>query len=256
MSGTVATGFAALVGVCVGSFLNVCVFRWPGGDSVREPASRCLGCGTPVRWFENIPLVGYLLLRGRCARCGVRLSVQYPLVEAATGLIWAGMVHRWGMHPEALRGGLFLTILLGISLADVRTYIIPDQFTVGGAGAGLVLAILPGGVSLAEAATGALLGFGLLWGVAALGKILFRRDAMGGGDVKMMAMVGAFLGSGGVLVTLFSGALAGSVIFGPVAYRTGKLVPFGLFLALGAGVAYSWGEEVIRWYMGVVMSLY
>ena len=253
MSGGAVVGTAAVLGACAGSFLNVCVARWPGGGSVVSPPSRCGSCAAPVRWFQNIPVLSYLALRGRCARCDVRLTLQYPVIEVAVALIWAGMAAQWGVQAEAVRGGLFLTLLLGIALTDARTYIIPDQFTLGGAAAGLLLAPFAGGPDLADAALGAAIGFGLLWLIAALGRIVFGKDAMGGGDVKMMAMAGAFLGPAGVVLTLFAGALIGSIIFGPVSLRTGKLVPFGIFLAVGAGIAYGWGDVVMAWYLDAVL---
>ena len=255
MSGGVVVWAVAGLGALAGSFLNVCVARWPGGGSALSPPSRCDSCAAPVRWFQNIPVLSYLALWGRCARCEVRLSLQYPLVEVAVALIWAGMASRSGVTVEAVRGSIFLTILLGISLTDARTYIIPDQFTLGGSVAGLLLAPFAGGPDLADAALGAGLGFGLLWLIAALGRIVFGKDAMGGGDVKMMAMAGAFLGPAGVVLTLFAGALIGSIIFGPVSLRTGKLVPFGVFLAVGAGLAYGWGDVVIAWYLDTVLRL-
>lgn len=254
MSGAAVTA-AAVLGACAGSFLNVCVDRWPGGESVVSPRSRCDSCKAPVRWFQNVPVLSYLLLRGRCARCNVRLSLQYPFVEVAAALIWAGMAIHWGAEMEAVRGSLFFTLLLGIALTDGRSYIIPDQFSVGGALAGLALAPLAGGPTLASAALGGGLGLGLLWLIAWLGRVAFGKDAMGGGDIKMMAMVGAFLGPAGVILTLFGGSLLGSVIFGPVSLRTGRLVPFGIFLALGAGVAYLWGDALIEWYLHTVLRL-
>ena len=255
MSGWAVVTAAGVLGACVGSFLNVCVARWPGGGSVVSPPSRCDSCAAPVRWFQNIPMLSYLMLRGRCASCEFRLTLQYPLIEVAVALIWAGMAAQWGTQAEAVRGSLFLTILLGIALTDARTYIIPDQLTLGGAAAGLVLAPFAGGPELMDAALGAAIGFVLLWLIAALGRIVFGKDAMGGGDVKMMAMAGAFLGPAGVILTLFAGALIGSIIFGPVSLRTGKLVPFGIFLALGAGIAYGWGDVVIAWYLDAVLRL-
>lgn len=252
MSPTFVTLLAGSAGLCVGSFLNVCVLRWTAGDSVVAPRSHCRGCGARLRWFQALPVAGYLLVGGRCASCGVWISLQYPLAEIAAGLIWAGAAYQWGLHPEALRGAIFLTLLLGIALADARTYLIPDQFSLGGTGAGAATALLPGGLDLSASAVGALLGFSLMWVVAAAGRAVFRKAAVGGGDIKMMAMVGAFLGPAGVLVTLFAGALAGSLVFGPVSFRTGKLVPFGVFLALGAGVAYGWGSEIVGWYLQLV----
>ena len=246
---------AGILGAALGSFLNVCVYRWPNDESVIRPPSRCPGCGTPVRWRDNVPVFGYLLLRGRCRSCGIRLSLQYPLVEALVALIWAGLALYLGPDPEVLRGGLFLTILLGIALTDARTYIIPDQFSLGGMILGLALSPLPGGVDVVQSLSGAALGFGLLWLVAVLGKLAFKKDAMGGGDVKMMAMVGAFLGPAGVVLTLFLGALLGSVVFGPISWKTKKLVPFGIFLGLGAMVSYGWGTQLVEWYVGQVLGL-
>lgn len=255
MSGWGIVAAAAVLGACAGSFLNVCVDRWPCGKSVVSPPSHCDSCGAPVRWFRNIPVISYLALRGRCSACDVPLTLQYPLVEAAVALIWAGMAAHWGAGAEAVRGSLFLTILLGIALTDARTYIIPDQFTLGGTALGLLLAPLADGPTLAEAALGAAIGFGFLWLVAVVGKFFFGKDAMGGGDVKMMAMAGAFLGPPGVVITLFAGALFGSIIFGPISLRTGRLVPFGIFLALGAGIAHGWGDALVAWYLDTVLSL-
>jgi leader peptidase (prepilin peptidase)/N-methyltransferase len=158
--------------------------------------------------------------------------------------IWFGAV---------LRGGLFLTILLGIAVSDARTYIIPDQFSLGGAAIGLALAPLAGGPDLTGALLGSALGFGFLWATAAVGKLVLGKDAMGGGDVKMMAMVGAFVGPAGVLLTLFGGSLLGALVFAPTSLRTGKLVPFGIFLALGAGIAYTWGDAIVAWYASAVL---
>ena len=245
---------AGALGLCVGSFLNVCVFRWTAGESATSPSSRCRSCGQPVRWRENVPVVGYLVVRGKCPRCGARVSLQYPLAEAATGLIWAAAALHWGVHPEALRGAVFLTLLLGIALADARTYLIPDQFSVGGTALGLASAPLAGGPNVISSASGAVLGFCLLWGVAFVGKLVFKKPAMGGGDVKTMAMIGAFLGPAGTLIALFAGALAGAVVFGPVSLRSGKLVPFGVFLAVGAGAAYAWGDRIAGWYMGLLLG--
>ncbi len=241
---------AGVFGSVLGSFLNVCTFRWPQDQSVVHPPSHCPACDSPIRWYDNIPLVSYLLLlRARCRSCGVFISPQYPLVELATGLIWAGSFLQYGLSVEAARGALFLSLLLGIAITDARFYIIPDEFSLGGGVLGLALAPLPGGITILQAVLGAGVGFGLLWLVARVGSWLFRKDAMGGGDLKMMGMVGAFLGIPGVLLTLFLGALLGSVVFGPISWKTGKLVPFGIFLAAGAAVAYGWGDSLIQWYV-------
>jgi leader peptidase (prepilin peptidase)/N-methyltransferase len=240
---------AALLGASIGSFLNVCAYRWPEEQSVVSPPSRCPSCDSAIAWYDNVPVLGWLWLRGRCRRCRAPISIQYPLVELATAGIWVMAAWRFGLSVQALSVAVFFTILLGIALADARFYIIPDEFTLGGLAIGLVLAFVPGGIGPVRALLGAALGFGLLWAVGAVGAWAFRKEAMGGGDIKMMAMVGAFLGPVGVLLTLFLGALFGTLVFAPISYRTGKLVPFGIFLALGAAVTEPFGEAMIDWYV-------
>ena len=241
--------YAAVVGACVGSFLNVCVYRWPAGLSVISPPSRCPVCETRIRWYDNIPVLGWIFLRGRCRECGSRISAQYPLIELTTASLWLAAALRYGFTWQALSTAVFFTLLLGIALTDARTYIIPDQFSLGGLVIGLLLSLAPGGIEPLQSFLGAALGFALLWMVAVLGEWAFKKPAMGGGDIKMMAMVGAFLGMPGVLLTIFLGALFGSLIFGPISIKTGKLVPFGIFLALGAGIAEGWGSQIVNWYL-------
>jgi len=244
---------AGLLGAALGSFLNVCVHRWPRDESIVSPRSRCPACGRAIGWYDNIPVVSWLLLRGRCRGCGAPISAQYPLVELAAAAIWAGVAGWLGPGMESVRIALFLTILLGIALTDARHYIIPDEFTLGGLGIGLALAAPPGGMEFTRAAIGAAIGFAVLWVVAVVGEKAFRKPAMGGGDIKMMAMVGAFVGAQGVFLTIFLGALLGALIFGPISLKTGKLVPFGIFLAMGAAVTAIWGPAVVEWYISTFL---
>ena len=241
--------YAALLGAAVGSFLNVCIYRWPEGESVVSPRSRCPVCGHEIGWRDNVPVLSWVLLRGRCRGCGTPISVQYPLVELTTALLWLAAALRFGASWQALSTALFFTLLLGIAMTDARKYIIPDEFTLGGLAAGILLSLAPGGISPLQSALGAALGFGLLYAIAVAGEWIFRKPAMGGGDIKMMAMVGAFLGPPGVLLTLFLGALLGTLIFAPIGMKTGKLVPFGIFLALGAAVTEPWGGWMTDWYV-------
>jgi prepilin signal peptidase PulO-like enzyme (type II secretory pathway) len=178
----------------------------------------------------------------------VPVSYQYPLVELVTALLWVAAALRYGLAWQALSMALFLTILLGIALTDARTYIIPDEFSLGGLLLGLLLALAPGTLSFWQALAGAALGFGILFLAGALGEWWMKKPAMGGGDIKMMAMVGAFLGPLGAVLTIFLGALVGTLVFGPYSLRTGKLVPFGIFLAIGAAVTQAWGGDILRWY--------
>lgn len=258
---------AGLFGLALGSFLNVCSLRWPQDESVVSPPSRCPRCGVGVRWYDNVPVLSWLLLRGRCRSCREPISVQYPLVEATTALVWAGMVAVHGPGWEALRGGIFLTLLFGISLSDARFYIIPDEFSLGGTVVGLGLAFLPGGPGAPEALLGAAVGYATLWLVAVGGTWAIKRlfpgrleeagvdQAMGGGDVKMMMMVGAFVGVWGVVQTLFLGSVLALLVYAPVASFSRRLIPLGVFLAAAGAVTWTWGEAMLRWYLTQVVGI-
>lgn len=246
---SLAAVVGGLFGAVIGSFLNVCIVRLPAEQSVVSPPSRCPQCGKPVEWRDNIPMLSWLLLGGKCRGCGKPISILYPLVELATALLWAGMAWYYGLSLEALTGALFGTLLIGIALTDAREYIIPNEFTYGGLVIGLVLSAAGGLDAVLSALIGAVVGFGILWLVGVAGRWAFKEEAMGGGDIKMMAMVGAFVGWQGVLLTIFLGALAGTAIFLPLTLLgRKKLVPFGVFLAIGAAVTYVIGPSIIEWY--------
>lgn len=252
----VIVALAGVYGAMLGSFLNVCVYRLPLDQSVVRPRSRCPRCGNSIAWYDNVPVLSWLALRGRCRRCAERISVQYPLVELAVGLVWAAAVWRYSVSIAALSSGLFVTLLIGILLTDARHMIIPDEFSLGGLGAGLALAALPGGIGFVAAIAGAALGFGLLWAAGAVGRWWAGREAMGGGDLKMMAMVGAFLGWQGVLLTVFLGSLVGTLANLPALLRRERYreVPFGIYLAAGALVTLVAGDALIRWYAAFLVG--
>jgi leader peptidase (prepilin peptidase)/N-methyltransferase len=289
--------FVFLLGICIGSFINVLVYRLPESASVVRPGSRCRSCGRPLGWSENIPVLSYLLQRGRCRGCGTRISLQYPVVELAVGLLFLGNFLVYGdggsglealASPRWIVGAVFTTLLLAIAVTDLRTYLIPNELSLGGALLGLVLSALPDGLTVLQSFLGAVLGAGLLLAVAWVGRIVFGREAMGMGDVKMMAMVGAFVGWEGVFLTVFLGALLGTLVYGPfvlvrrvMARRRAagpdsapprgdgegetppaaagdgadeeivdrELVPFGFFLAPAAALAYYLGEDLVRAYL-------
>jgi len=236
--------------------VNVVIYRVPRDESIVTPRSHCPNCDTELSSRDNIPVVSWLLLRARCRNCGEPISAMYPLIELATAAIWAGMVWQHGPSLEAARGAVFFTILLGIAMTDARTYLIPDEFSLGGLVIGLLFSVPDGLPGFGQAVLGAAVGFGVLWAVGTLGTWIFRKEAMGGGDIKMMAMVGAFLGWQGVLLTIFLGALLGTVIFVPISIvKRGKLVPFGIFLALGAAATWLAGPALIGWYRTSVLGL-
>jgi leader peptidase (prepilin peptidase)/N-methyltransferase len=250
---------AFLFGLLIGSFLNVCIHRLPKDLSVVRPRSRCPACERTIAWYDNIPLLSYALLGGRCRHCGVRISPRYPLVELLTGLLFMAAVLDLGATPAAYKLCLLAALLVGLIFSDLEERILPDEFTLGGLAAGLLLAWfipvgdgtadallwlagIPAGprlVSLAEAALGAALPAGFLW----LGGWLFEKvrhkEGLGLGDVKLVAMIGAFLGLRGALLTLLAGSVLGSVVGLFYIKLTGKdpatyQLPFGTFLGVAA----------------------
>ncbi len=248
---SMVVAFAGLVGAIVGSFLNVCIARWPAEESVVKPRSRCPDCKSLIAWYDNLPVVSWIVLRAKCRHCGKGISVQYPLIELATAGVWAYTAYQHGPSLAALQWAVFGTILLGIAMTDAQQYIIPDEFSLGGLVIGLLFSLAGGLPGLGQAVVGAIVGFGVLYLVGFLGTMAFKEEAMGGGDIKMMGMVGAFLGWQGVLLTIFLGALAGSIIFVPLSLiGRRKLVPFGVFLSVGAAATYLFGEPLLAWYRG------
>lgn len=269
---------AGVYGLLIGSFLNVCSLRWPVDESVVRPRSKCPKCDAVIAWYDNIPVASWLVLRGRCRSCGVSVSMQYPLVELTTALMWAGAFALHGPSWEALRGSVFLTMLFGISISDARFYIIPDQFSIGGAVIGFGMSFLAGGIGWTQSLMGAAAGYGVLWFVGVTGTWMIKRlqpgrleeagvdQAMGGGDIKMMAMVGSFVGLWGVALTIFLGSVVALVtilvrsIFAMAKSGTERdelerLIPFGVFLAAGGGVAWVWGAALVNWYLSSVIGL-
>jgi leader peptidase (prepilin peptidase)/N-methyltransferase len=258
---------AGLFGLLFGSFLNVCSLRWPVDESVVSPGSRCPNCLEPVRWYDNIPVLSWLILRGRCRFCSAPVSVQYPLVELATGLMWAGTFAAYGPTPESFRGAIFLTIVFGIAISDARFYIIPDQFSLGGAVLGFGLSFLPGGVGWLGSLVGGAVGYSVLLLIGVVGTWVIKKlspgrleeagvdQAMGGGDIKMVMMIGTFLGVWGVALTIFLGSLFALVVFGPISAISKRLIPLGVFLAAGAGMAYAFGDLMVGWYLTSVVGL-
>jgi leader peptidase (prepilin peptidase)/N-methyltransferase len=190
----------------------------------------------------------WLALRGRCRSCREPISWTYPALELITAAIWVGLAAVYGPTWHALQGAILFSLLLAIALIDGQHYLIPDALSLGGLGAGLALSLLPGAPTPLVSVLGAALGFGVLLAVGILGEWAFRKPAMGGGDMKMMAMVGAFLGPAGAMLTIFLGAVVGTVVFGPVSLKTKKDVPFGVFLALGAVIAFLFGDSIVEGY--------
>jgi leader peptidase (prepilin peptidase)/N-methyltransferase len=242
-----------VLGALIGSFLNVCIHRLPRGESIVRPGSRCPSCTTPIRPLDNIPIASFLWLRGRCRACGHRIAVRYPAVEAFNAAGYILLWYRFGPTPETAVYAIFYSALLVVTFIDWDHQIIPNRITLPGIAIGLFSAatVLAGGFM--DAVLGAVLGGGLLYAVAVGSEWVLKKEAMGLGDVKLLAMIGAFLGWKAVLLTIFVGALSGSVIgLTLMAIRVkqrGDPIPFGPFLALGAMAALFAGPELIAWYL-------
>ncbi len=246
----------AIVGVfgaLIGSFLNVCIHRLPKGESIVRPGSRCPACATPLRPFDNIPILSFLWLRGRCRSCGKRIAIRYPAVEALNTIGYILLWSRYGLTPEGAVYAAFYSSLLVVTFIDWDHQIIPNRITLPGIAIGLLSAatVLAGGFM--DAVLGAALGGGLLYAVAVGSEWILKKEGMGLGDVKLLAMIGAFLGWKAVLLTVFVGALSGSVIgltlMAARVKQRGEPIPFGPFLALGAISALFAGPELIAWYL-------
>ncbi len=244
---------AGLFGLITGSFLNVVIYRLPRGKSVVWPASACGACGRELRWFENIPIVSWVVLGAKCARCKAPISWHYPLVEATTAVLFVLVTWLTPAGPLLAARLIFvcgLVVLFGI---DLEHQILPNSITLPGIVAGLIFS-LAGPPGLRDAVIGVLLGGGVLYAIAA-GYYLWRREeGLGMGDVKMLAMIGAFLGWQAVLLTLVLASLSGAVIgVAMMALQRGTMkyaLPFGTFLALGALVAMLAGQPIVDWYLG------
>jgi len=269
------------VGACVGSFLNVCIGRWPDGLSVVKPRSRCPKCGHQIKATENIPIVSWLLLRGRCSGCHERISIQYPIVELLVGLLWLGAFLQFGMSFTAFRVAVFATVLLGISITDAKHFLIPDGFTVFGLFFVLVSSLVA--LYLGESAPfagpwdafiGMCVGAGAISIVGWLGEVWLKRPAMGFGDVTLMAVVGAAVGPTRALLTIFIAAVLAPIVLLGVVYPLSargladdqgqtelaleasggwrkRELPFGVFLAPAALIALLSGDVIIAWYLRI-----
>jgi leader peptidase (prepilin peptidase) / N-methyltransferase len=269
------------VGAAIGSFLNVCIGRWPDGLSVVKPRSRCPKCGHQIKASENIPILSWLMLRGKCSNCRERISIQYPIVELLVGLIWLDAYGHFGMSFTAFRVAVFVTVLLGIAITDAKHFVIPDGFTVFG----LFFVLLTSFVALYlresepfagpwDAILGMCVGAGAIAIVGWLGEVWLKRPAMGFGDVTLMAVVGAAVGPVRSLLTIFIAAVLAPIVLLGIVYPLSargladdkgqtelalesggewrkRELPFGVFLAPAALIALVHGDAIIAWYLRI-----
>jgi leader peptidase (prepilin peptidase)/N-methyltransferase len=270
--------FAALFGLIIGSFLNVCIVRIPERKSIVLPSSACPKCGAAIRPWDNIPVVSWLLLGGKCRACKTKISAMYPVVELLTALLFWACYEAFGLTTESLKWSIFSALMIVLVFTDMRERILPDVVNYSGFVAGLLLSLItkPSDgtalwlarrifefpppvpvISLADALLGAAFGSGLLWLVAELYFRLRGREGMGLGDVKMMLMAGAFLGLKRTLLTILAGSVLGSVL--GLAFMLARRkesdyeLPFGSFLGMAAVLVMFFGTPVVNWYLSLVM---
>ena len=247
-----AASAAFFVGACIGSFLNVVIYRLPRGESIVSPRSRCPGCGRAIRAWENIPIVSFIALGGKCAGCGGAISWRYPAVELLTAAGYAAIFLLDGFGIQMLRDLLFFSLLVPIAFIDIDHRIIPDELSLGGLAAGLLFSFLPGG-EWKTSVMGALLGGGILYATAFLYEKVRAAEGMGGGDIKLLAMIGAFVGWRGTLGTIFLGSFLGAA-GGILAMRKGgeglkTAIPFGPYLCVAALLSRYLGG----WFWGMLL---
>lgn len=248
-------GFSFVLGACMGSFLNVCIYRIPSGESIVAPASHCPKCGAAIRWYQNIPILSWLFLAGKCAACRTGIAVRYPLVEVLTGLLFVLVVYCFGVSWATLVFWIFMALLVTITFIDLDHQIIPDVISLPGIVLGFAGSFLLPWLSWTDSLLGILLGGGSLLVVATGYEFLTKRAGMGGGDIKLMAMLGAFLGWKAVLPIVFISSLLGTLVGAPLMLVKGagaKLaIPFGPFLSAAAVIWLLWGRELFFWYLGL-----
>jgi len=254
----IALVFCAIAGLCVGSFLNVVIARLPAGRSIAHPASACPHCGTPIAWYDNLPVLSYLSLGARCRTCRTPISWRYPLVEIMGAVLFALAYLRFGPSLRLAAALVLVSTLIAITGIDLDHQIIPDVLSLPGVALGFIASFGPGGIGWKESALGVLVGGGVFVVIIVASSLVLGQPGMGVGDVKLGAMLGAFLGWQLALMSVLLSVLVG----GPLAaglMATGRKgrkdpVPFGPFLALGGVVSLFWGDALLTWYFGQFLN--
>ncbi len=241
---------SALLGAVVGSFLNVCIYRIPEGRSIVFPASHCPVCSQPIQWYDNVPIISFLILKGKCRKCAQRISPLYPFVELLTALMAVLLFRKYGLSLDFLFAFLFTCALIVITFVDLRHQIIPDVITLPGIPLFALAAIFFMDITIKDSLIGILAGGGFLYLVAITYQLLTKREGMGGGDIKLLAMLGGFLGWQSIWFIIMAGSIVGAVVGISVMIWRGKdtryPIPFGPFLSAAAMGYLFWGDLCMR----------
>ncbi len=246
-----------LFGLIFGSFLNVCIYRIPRGESIVWPASHCPKCGAPIKPIDNIPVVSYVMLGGKCRSCKGRISARYPLVELITGILFGALFWKFGLSSETFVFLILGLLLIPISFIDIDYHLILNKITLPGILLGAILTLSFHVLSYKQVLIGFIIGGGGLLAIAFLGGLLFRKESMGMGDIKLAAMVGVFLGVQGVTFTLLVAFFVAALFsIGAMALKKANRqsqIPFGPFIAVASVVYLFWGEQMIHWYLRMMV---
>jgi len=250
----VITGFIIFtIGLVIGSFSNVCIYRIPRNESLVWPGSHCPKCSKQIKFYDNIPLISYIILKGKCRNCGEPIPLQYPIVELATGLFYLALYLFYGLQLIALVYMMLCSVLIIISFIDLKVEIIPDTISLPFIVIGFVLSFFLRNINPLDSMLGIITGGGSLLLVAIFGSKLFKKEAMGGGDIKLAAMIGAFFGWKLTLLSLFLsfflGSIIGIIVLAASKDKRNNIIPFGPFIALGAMISMFWGNAIIHWYL-------
>ncbi len=248
--------FIFIFGLCIGSFLNVCIYRLPASKSIVHPRSMCSNCGTLIASYDNIPIISYLWLRGRCRHCRTKISLRYPIVEFLCGLFALGAYLKFDLTIEALIYFLFFAALMVVTFIDLDHRIIPDVITLPGIPICFAAGFALPTITYKDALLGILCGGGSLFLVAWIYSLITKKEGMGGGDIKLLAMIGAIVGWKGVLFTIFVASLVGTLAGLAVMLQSRKglklAVPFGPFLSIGSITYIFFGTPLITWYFNLL----
>ncbi len=243
-----------ILGLIVGSFSNVCIYRIPRNESIIYPASHCPKCRSKIKPVDNIPLLSFILLKGRCRNCKSKISIQYLIVELLTGLIYLIIYLIYGLSIQSLIYIILSSALVIIAFIDLNEQIVPDVISLPGMVIGFIISFFVPYISFINSALGVAVGGGIILIIGMAGSVIFKKEAMGGGDVKLAAMIGAFLGWRYIIISLFLGfflgALAGIILIMSKIKSREDTVPFGPFIVLGSFITLLWGEKIISWYIG------
>jgi leader peptidase (prepilin peptidase)/N-methyltransferase len=242
--------FSFVFGAVVGSFLNVCIYRIPAGSSIATPSSHCPHCKKPIRFYDNIPILSYLVLRGRCRRCNEKISIIYPAVEALTALISLSLFLKYGPSLQYLIAFLFASALIVITFIDLEHQIIPDVISLPGIPLFAIAAVLVMDITVVESLIGVLIGGGVLFAIAFGYELITKREGMGGGDIKLLAMIGGFFGWKSLIFILLVSSFVGAIIGISVILFKGQdmkyAIPFGPFLSIAAVAYMFWGTHFMN----------